>query len=421
MKYRSTRNKTATAQTFSQALMKGLADDGGLFVPEHFPKLNLTSFTADQDLATTAVQLLQPFFEGDALQTQLPAICKAAFNFPAPLRWSGKQTVLELFHGPTCAFKDVGARFLAECVSRTLHDGRKQTVIVATSGDTGGAVAAAFAAHPEIEVYVLFPKGRISQRQEKQIACWGKSVKAFAVRGSFDDCQKMVKEALQSPEWRAKRSFISANSISIGRLLPQMTYYVQASLAYKKATGVSPDFVIPTGNLGNATAALWAKQMEFPIDRIVLATNANSAIHEYFAGGVWAPRKSIETLANAMDVGHPSNMERVLDLYPTLEALKRVVSTALATDEQIKIEILESFRTNREILCPHTATAFSANRQVGAQNSILVSTAHAAKFETIVEPLIGQQIPIPKVLAELLGRESHVTEIDANLQELAKL
>lgn len=429
MKYVSTRTQSQPL-SFSQALAKGLASDGGLFVPEIFPSVDVASFSAEATIPDFAAQLLAPFLVGDDLQSRLAPICKAAFNFPIPLRFfgetpvntgksssSGPAAVLELFHGPTAAFKDVGARFLAESIGRIPSE-TVRTVIVATSGDTGGAVGGAFVGQRGIEVLILFPKGKISARQEKQIACWGQNIKAFAVQGTFDDCQKIVKEALADSQLCRTKNFISANSISIGRLLPQMMYYAKSSLEFFAARGLAPNFIIPTGNLGNAVAALWAKRIGFPIGRVVLATNANRSISDFFESGVWKPSKTLATLANAMDVGNPSNMERLRMLYPTPDVLARDVQALAVSDDEIKSEIVSAFKSSGDIICPHTATAYGAQRKLAVTNAVVVATAHPSKFETIVEPLIGRTIPIPPALERLLSRNSVFTEIAPTLSAL---
>jgi threonine synthase len=438
MRFISTRSDSVnSAQTltskigFAEALAHGLASDGGLYVPDHFPHLDWHQAPDTTDLPAFAAFVLQPFFSGPELSAddaklarELDAICRSALNFPIPLRSLREGTsVLELFHGPTAAFKDVGARFLAECVSRLAPANTRNTVIVATSGDTGGAVAGAFHGRPGFEVMILYPKGKISARQEKQLTCWGGNIQAFAVRGTFDDCQRIVKEALSDREWRAKRNFISANSISVGRLLPQMVYYARASVEHMRRTGRAPGFIVPTGNLGNAVAALWAKRIGFPIAQVVLATNANRPITEYFASGQWQPHPTVATLANAMDVGNPSNIERLRHLYPDFKDLTRDVHTLSVTDEQIRDTIRRGPKEWGEIWCPHTATAVVARERLQqtsknggfASDWILVATAHPAKFETIVEPLIGKLVEIPPALAALLDREPVFTEIEAGL------
>lgn len=401
MKFISTRGKSP-AVSISQAIDAGLAPDGGLYVPEFFPKYS----GGDFDLVKT----LAPFFEGDPLSPHLKNICANALNFPIPL----KNGVLELFHGPTAAFKDVGARFLAECQAR-LSQG-KRTVLVATSGDTGGAVAAAFHGRPNFEVIILFPKGMVSARQQQQLTCWGDNIRAYAVKGTFDDCQRMAKEAFQDPRFK-NAGLTSANSINIGRLLPQMTYYARASVEYQKQHNAIPSFIIPSGNLGNAVAALWAKKMGFPIGQIVMATNANRAVPDYLQTGKITPHSTINTLANAMDVGNPSNLERAIHLYPRLEDFKNDVSAISVSDEEIRNTIKKSAKDGT-IFCPHTATAVQVRESIPGDHWIVVATAHPAKFETIVEPLIGKKVEVPVVLSALLNKKSIYSEINPDLKEV---
>lgn len=414
MKFISTRAKSP-AVSFSEAMNAGLAPDGGLYVPENFPIGDHSYLDPKGSYAKFASEVVAPYLAGDALGKERASICAAAFDFPIPLRLRKDGTgVLELFHGPTAAFKDVGARFLAECLARESRNA-KRTVLVATSGDTGGAVAAAFNGKPNLDVFVLYPKGKISLRQEKQIAGWGGSIRAVAVRGTFDDCQRIVKEAMRDRDLSAKRNFVSANSINIARLLAQVTYYAKSSMEYWQHTGESPGFVVPTGNLGNAFAALWAKKIGFPIDKVVLASNSNRAVADFVASGKYEARSTIATLANAMDVGDPSNMERLQWLYPQHDDLLEDVEAVSVGDDEIRSAIRESYGTEKEIWCPHTATAVVARKKLGGSSWILVATAHAAKFETIVEPLIGKPVDVPPSLAALLGRENQSVEIEPTL------
>lgn len=413
MKFLSTRAHSP-AVSISQAIEAGLAPDGGLYVPEFFPKYK----GGDFDI----VQTLAPFFEGDPLAPHLPEICKNAFNFPIPLREASKGTaVLELFHGPTAAFKDVGARFLAECQARLAAG--KRTVLVATSGDTGGAVAAAYHGRPNFEVIILFPKGMVSARQQQQLTCWGDNIRAFAVNGTFDDCQRMAKEAFANTMAFAQQIsdqptlLTSANSINIGRLLPQMTYYARASIEYKKKYGANPNFIIPSGNLGNAMAALWAKKMDFPIGQIIMATNANKALPDYLETGVKKSHQTISTLANAMDVGNPSNLERAIHLYPKLEDFRKDVDAISVSDDEIKKAIIEGKKSGN-IWCPHTAVAAFVRESIPGDHWIIVATAHPAKFETIVEPLIGEKITVPPALQNLLTKKSVFKEIPADVKAI---
>jgi threonine synthase len=295
---------------------------------------------------------------------------------------------------------------------------------VATSGDTGAAVAAAFAGLPGFRVVVLYPDGRVSRRQAHQLGCFGGNVSALRVDGSFDDCQAMVKQAFADSELRARVPLSSANSISLGRLLPQMAYYAQASLGHLRTEGDLLNFVIPTGNLGNAVAAVLARACGLPIGRIVLATNANLTLHDFFAGADYAPRASIATLANAMDVGSPSNFERLRWLYPDDAQLRRHFSMDAIGDDAIRATIESRCARHAEILCPHTATAIrtlESLRQEGASGPwAAVATAHAAKFDTVVEALIGRPVDVPPALAELLARPSHAEPIAAEYAALRR-
>ncbi|HUL46430.1 MAG TPA: threonine synthase [Steroidobacteraceae bacterium] len=413
--------------SFSAALLQGLAPDGGLYVPAAWPGLAVEDFAGAVSLPEVAQRLLTPFLAGDRLAPELAALAREALTFPAPLvplDAEGRLSVLELFHGPTAAFKDFGARFLAACFARLLGAGaRPLTILVATSGDTGGAVAAAFHRRPGIEVAVLFPKGLVSPTQERQLTCWGGNVRSLAVRGTFDDCQRLVKEAFLDGELRARGALSSANSINLGRLLPQAVYYAATSLAVWRAHGERASFVIPSGNLGNSLACLWARQAGLPIGAVVLAHNANRTVPDYLASGEWRPRPSVATLASAMDVGNPSNMERLRALYPELAQLRQAVSAVSVNDQEIRERIRAGYRTYGQIWCPHTATAAEAWERLSPQQRaqgrwVLVSTAHPAKFREIVEPLIGRSVPMPESLAQLFARPVQCAEIDATLGAL---
>jgi threonine synthase len=350
-----------------------------------------------------------------------------AFNFPAPLvplERHAKLWLLELFHGPTAAFKDFGARFLAAALARVPRSGgRALNMLVATSGDTGGAVAAAFHERPGMRVTVLYPRGRVSPTQERQLTCWGGNVISLSVDGSFDDCQRLVKEALQDPLLRERFDLSSANSINLGRLLPQMVYYAAASVALWREYGERASFVIPSGNLGNAVACVWARKLGLPIADIVLAHNANRTVPDFLERAQWRARPSIATLASAMDVGNPSNMERLRSLFPAMPDLLAAVSAESVDDGAIRRRIRAAFDDWGKICCPHTAVAAEvyarlaeARRRAGPW--VLVATAHAAKFREVVEPLIGREVPVPESLVRLLARPSACTEIPADLEGL---
>lgn len=427
MKFESTR-KHEQAVSIDMAIEAGIAPDGGLFVPDKFPIFAPAQFEGFDTLSEIGTKLLTPFFSGSSLSEELARICEEAFNFPAPLRpldGEGHLSVLELFHGPTAAFKDFGARFLAACLTRlNRHADRPLTILVATSGDTGSAVAAAFHRQPNIRVLVLYPQGQVSPRQEHQLTCWSDNVQAFAVDGNFDACQALVKAAFADPDLRREHRLSSANSINIGRLLPQSVYHTAASLQRYREHGDRLNFIVPTGNLGNALSCVWARAFGLPIGKIVFATNANRPIPDYLDTGTWAPRASISTLASAMDVGNPSNMERLQALYPEIARMREAVRASAVTDEEIRAQIAKDFRDMREIWCPHTATARVVYERLSEAERkepwAIVATAHPAKFDTIVEPLIERSIDVPPALSKLLELPAHATPLAPELSELRR-
>jgi threonine synthase len=420
LRYASTRG-TSPAATLSEAIAAGLAPDGGLYVPDHLPTLHPDSFDPEGTLADTATTLLAPFFTGDKLAHELPSICAEALTFATPLRplqRHPKTSVLELFHGPTAAFKDVGARFLAACLRRLRHDNDQPlTILVATSGDTGAAVGAAFHQQPGIEVAILYPDGRVSPRQAHQLECFGDNVRALRVQGRFDDCQRMVKAALNDAALQSQTALSSANSISLGRLLPQMSYYAHASLSWWREHREPRNFVVPTGNLGNALAAVWARQMGLPIGQIRLACNANATLPDFFAGGDYSPRHAVATLANAMDVGAPSNFERLQWTFPQADTLRAQLIAQSVDDRTICTTIAMHAHEHDEVFCPHTATAMHVVDELRAagdeQSWAVVATAHPAKFENVVEPLVGHAIDVPPSLAAMLQRPASAETLAA--------
>jgi threonine synthase len=414
--YRSTRGAAESAG-IGEAIAAGLAPDGGLYVPEALPRLDPSAFDPHGSLADTAEHLLHPFFAGHPLAAELPAICAEAFAFDAPLRPLPQHpgaAMLELFHGPSAAFKDFGARFLASCFRRLRKtDEPPLTILVATSGDTGAAVAAAFHRQPGVEVVILYPDGLVSPRQAHQLGCFGDNVRALRVTGRFDDCQRMVKAALNDAALQARRPLSSANSISLGRLLPQMAYYAHASLSWHRDHGRALNFVVPTGNLGNALACVWVREMGLPVGQIELACNANETLPEYFAGAPYAPRAAVATLANAMDVGAPSNFERLRWTFPHDAELRRQLSAHGVDDAAIRVTVLRH-AAHGEVFCPHTATAMHRldRREIQADWAV-VATAHPAKFESVIEPLIGRAVPVPPALAAMLARPAHAEPLEA--------
>lgn len=393
---------------FKTALLRGLAGDGGLYMPEYFPKSD-NFFGAIKELV-------------DISEKDLKKICDDAFNFPVPLIKLDKNLhILELFHGPTLSFKDFGARFMARAMNYFLaKSGEKLNIIVATSGDTGGAVANGFYGLSNIKVFVLYPSKRISPLQEKQIATLGKNIVALEVKGDFDDCQRLAKEALADAKLRKKVNLSSANSINIGRLLPQMCYYfhalnqfvtLNASAKGGSASGgkpytPNPTFIVPSGNFGNLTAGLFAKKIGLPVGKFIAAVNKNSIIPEYLKSGKLKVRKSEMTYSNAMDVGKPSNWARIMDLYGNREAIKKDVEAITISEQETKKTIAKVYKKYNYVIDPHTAVGVAAalkyrNSSTRSGAKIILSTAHPAKFKEIVESAIGKKISLPKSLAEV--------------------
>ena len=433
MVYSSTRGDL-TEVSLSEAIGRGLAPDGGLYVPRQLPSidaaaLGATALQGQPGLPALARVALRGFFEGDRLQPRLGEIADAALDLPAPTTAIDAAPdplfALELYHGPTAAFKDFGARFLAESLERMrAPQDERLTILVATSGDTGGAVAAAFHRRPWVRVVILYPKGLVSPRQEQQLTCWGDNVESLRVAGTFDDCQRLVKEAFVDPALGRRHRFSSANSINIGRLLPQMVYYVASSLEVRRSTGRAAHYVIPAGNLGNAFAAIWARELGLPIERIVLAHNANRTVPDFLATGEWRPRPSVATLASAMDVGNPSNMERVRAMFPAFATLRGRIGAASIDDAAIRARIVADHRRFGRVWCPHTAAAAEVYARLSADERagrpwVLVATAHPAKFNEIVEPLVGAPIEVPESLARLLSLPRQVNDIEPTLGALA--
>jgi len=428
MLFASTRHPDHTVP-LAEAVERGLAGDGGLFNPVSLPQLDKTELAPHATLAQLAELTLAPFFAGDRLQSVLASLAAEAFDFRAPLTplKGGAETVevLELFHGPTVAFKDFGARFLAGSLGRLQPGAEPLTILTATSGDTGAAVAAAFHRRPGCNVVVLYPKGLVSPRQQQQLECWSDNVHTLAIRGTFDDCQHLVKQALQDEKLKRTHRFSSANSINIGRLLPQIVYYVASSMDIWRRTRGPASYIVPSGNLGNAMACVWARGMGLPIAEIVLAHNANRAVPDLFETGTWQPRPSVATLASAMDIGSPSNMERLRAFYPDIELMREKLAAVSITDEQIRARIRADFSTYGRVWCPHTAVAAEAYAELPqelrrARHWVIVATAHPAKFSEIVEPLIGQEVAIPASLAALLALPSHSTELAADSSSLQR-
>lgn len=408
----STRGKDRA--TIDEAIQLGLARDGGLFVPEEFPVYSIDEFYNLDNLSAFALKLIQPFFRQSRIALD-KNFCDEVFSFPLTLKnLTPKTYALELFHGPTLSFKDFGARFFAQCLQR-LTEGKKTKVLVATSGDTGSAVASALHGKKGISGIILFPKGKISQRQEAQITCWGDNIHAIAVNGSFDQCQQLVKMAFAKNI--GDEVMTTANSINIARLLPQILFYAYSSVHITKRHEQLTNFIVPCGNLGNVTACYWAKKLGFPIGQILCANNENKVLTEYLNTGVYQARPSIKTLANAMDVGDPSNLERLLDLFSSFTEFKKNMNVKSVHDDEIKSAITACYKKYNYLICPHTATAFHRLSEVNTSMPwVIAATAHPAKFEEIIEPLLAIDISIPDQLSLLIKKEKKVDSMEADYQ-----
>ena len=430
--------------TFQEALFLGQAPDGGLFVPASVPRLPDDDRAALADLSfperafVVARHLLGREIPDDTLREAV----HAALDFPVRLREIEPGIhMLELFHGPTHAFKDIGARFMARMMSALRHtDAPPLTILAATSGDTGGAVAHAFHDLPGIRVVILYPLGKVSPRQEAQFTTLGGNITAVAVRGAFDDCQRLARQAFAHPELRARARLTSANSINIGRLLPQTFYYVHAwaelarsAPARSESAGSAPArsapdselvFSVPSGNFGNLTAGLIARRaLGMSLARFVAATNENSVVPDYLAGGGFHPRPSLPTISSAMDVGDPSNFRRILHMFG--EAPPLTGHRSSWTDRETRDCIRNLWRRRGIAIDPHTAVGLLGLRhELGRRpraRGVVLSTAHPAKFAEIVEPLIGQPIPVPPGIAHVLDRPRRFVEIAPELGALGRV
>ena len=405
----------------SAAILSGLSPEGALYQPEFLTQFNPADFDPDITLAALGKRVLAPFFEGDILADKLDDICETAFNFKAPLVHPDPSNpalyALELFHGPTGAFKDFGARFLMGCLNQLAGD-RVLTVLAATSGDTGGAVGCAGEGQARIRTVILYPDGRVSDFQAKQLSCWRTPARTYRVKGDFDTCQALVKAAFQHKDAKSRFHLTSANSINIARLLPQVVYWARAGLEVFGKTGQAPGLIIPSGNLGNAVAAHYARAMGFPIGEIHIATNNNATLSEWAASGDFVPRASVPTLANAMDVGAPNNFPRLAamegDPHPDVTRI---------SDDTIRGAIAREFFESGYIWCPHGATGIAAYRafepSVQAQHPwIIGATAHPYKFADVVEPIIEQRIDPSPALAAVLERSAHAAPLEPDLDAL---
>jgi len=409
----------------SEVILRGLAPDKGLFLPDFWPKLTPKFLTQLKNLSFhTIAQTIAEKFITDIPSKDLNAIIKKVFNFPISLRQLYSNIyILELFHGPTMAFKDFGARFLSRIMGYYLKKQNQQlNIIVATSGDTGSAVASGFFKIPNIKVFILYPFGKVSPLQEKQLTTFGHNITALEVKGTFDDCQKLAKQILSDNDLNREMRFSSANSINFGRLLPQSFYYFWAVGQLQKLGNYrKPLIVVPSGNFGNLFAGLMAKKMGLPIHRFAAATNSNNIVPSYLKTGSFRPKVSRHTISNAMDVGNPSNFGRMLELYESnhLKMGKDVTGFSI-TDTETRKTIQDVHKKTGYILDPHTAVGVSAALKTKIKNYpiIVLATAHPAKFKEVVEPVIHRKLKLPKQLQTAMKKKKKSVFIRAHYKDL---
>ena len=425
MKYYST-NKQSSLTSFKEATILGQAPDRGLFFPERIPQVDKGLIVKISDFSDEeiAYRVIAPYVGSEIPEEKLRQIVSKTVNFPIPLiQVNDSIFSLELFHGPTLAFKDIGARFMSRCLGYFVKDdSRKVTVLVATSGDTGGAVANGFYNVDGVEVVILYPSGKVSPVQEKQLTTLGNNIHALEVTGTFDNCQQMVKQAFADKELTQKKFLTSANSINVARWLPQQFYYF---FAYKQWLEKDSPLVIsvPSGNFGNICAGILAMQSGLPVDHFIAACNVNDIVSDYLETQELKPRQAVATLSNAMDVGNPSNFVRILEIFQhQFPALKSKLSSFSITDAETESVIDEVFKKYQYTLDPHGAVGYLALQRYLAEHSnakgIFLETAHPVKFPEAVERATGQKIKLPEHISEIMDREKISTVISPEYEVL---
>jgi threonine synthase len=419
-------NKKAAIVDFKEAAINGQAPDKGLYFPEHIPVINKNLIKNIEQVSNEELcfQIIRPYV-GDAIpEDVLREIVAQTINFPIPLVdvESGIQS-LEMFHGNTLAFKDIGARFMSRCLGYFVKgDNRKVTVLVATSGDTGGAVADGFFGVEGVQVVILYPSGKVSMVQEKQLTTLGENILALEVNGTFDDCQRLVKQAFMDEELTQSMFLTSANSINVARWLPQQFFYL---LAYKlwKDKDNPPVISIPSGNFGNICAGLLAMKSGLPVKHFIAACNANDVVPIFMHTREYMPKKSVATISNAMDVGDPSNFIRILEIFNhDYEALAACFSSISISDEETKKAIYEIEKNTGYLLDPHGSVGYLALKKYlqthDDDKGFFAETAHPVKFYDVVEPVINKKIELPEAVAKIIDKEKIAVRIDADFNQL---
>ncbi|MBK9733878.1 MAG: threonine synthase [Saprospiraceae bacterium] len=421
MQLYSTNNRAAKVY-LKEAVMQSLAPDKGLYMPISIPLLHkdflkhLDSFSFQEIAFEVSKNLIGDYIPHHDMRD----IVTSAINFPAPIVMLNEHIAsLELWHGPSLAFKAFGARFMASLMSYFIKDENKTiTILVATSGDTGGAVAAGFYKTPGVEVIILYPSGKVSELQEKQLTTLGKNIKAIEVMGTFDDCQALVKQAFLDNELNRKYRLSSANSINIARLIPQSFYFFEA---YKQVMKYNKDvvFSVPSGNFGNLTAGLLAKKMGLPVKHFIASTNINKIVPHYLQTGIFDPKPSISTISNAMDVGNPSNFTRILNLYDdNLQAIRHDVSGFYLNDEDTKKSMISAYQKYNYVCDPHGAIAYKSLENLkSSELGIFLETAHPAKFIDVVEQTLKIKIEVPASLSSLADKEKIAHKLSADFED----
>jgi threonine synthase len=406
------------AVSFRQAVLQGLGKDQGLFFPRNIKALENVEGLLEQDFVSRSAAVLHHLLDGELTEQELLEIVGSAFDFPIPVQQlDDRVSALELFHGPSLAFKDFGARFMARCLARFRDDG-PMTILTATSGDTGAAVAHAYYRQPGIDVVILYPKGRISSLQEKLFCTLGENIRTVAVDADFDTCQALVKQSFDDLELRQAIGLNSANSINIARLLAQVCYYFEAAAQSEDVQRLV--FSVPSGNFGNVTAGLLARAIGLPYKRIIAATNANDTVPRFLASGQWDPHATVSTLTNAMDISNPNNFPRVLELEKRHKlSLSRLLSSFSLSDQQTR-EAMQSLWSRNYLADPHTALAW-AGLDAGLQDDELgcfLCTAHPAKFLETIQDVLELNIPLPEALDEVKDKKILSKTINGNFSEL---